>query len=106
VEGAATLEAWLARALALLRPRGSLTAIHRADRLDRLLAALAAGCGDLAVFPLWPRQGEAARRVLVQGRKGSGGPLRLLPGLVLHVAGGTYTPAAEAVLRDAAGLEL
>jgi tRNA1(Val) A37 N6-methylase TrmN6 len=106
VEGAATLEAWLARALALLRPRGSLTVIHRADRLDRLLAALAAGCGDLAVFPLWPRQGEAARRVLVQGRKGSGGPLRLLPGLVLHEAGGTYTPAAEAVLRDAAGLEL
>jgi tRNA1(Val) A37 N6-methylase TrmN6 len=44
--------------------------------------------------------------VLVQGRKGSGGPLRLLPGLVLHEAGGTYTPAAEAVLRDAAGLEL
>ena len=106
VEGAATLEAWLARALALLRPRGSLTVIHRADRLDRLLGVLAAGCGDLAVFPLWPRQGEAARRVLVQGSKGSGGPLRLLPGLVLHEAGGSYTPAAEAVLRDAAGLVL
>lgn len=104
VEGAPPLEAWLARALALLRPRGSLTVIHRADRLDRLLAALAVGGGDLAVFPLWRRQGENARRVLVQARKGGGGPLRLLPGLVLHEAGGAYTAAAEAVLRDAAGL--
>jgi tRNA1(Val) A37 N6-methylase TrmN6 len=106
VEGTPPLEFWLARALALLRPRGSLTVIHRADRLDRLLAALAVGAGDLAVFPLWPREGESARRVLVQARKGSGGPLRLLPGLVLHRADGAYTAAAEAVLRDAVGLAL
>src|SRR3546814_4245343 len=50
VEGAATLEIWLARALALLRPRGSVTVIHRADRSDRLLALLSAGCGDLALL--------------------------------------------------------
>lgn len=106
VEGAATLEVWLACALALLRSRGSLTVIHRADRSDRLLALLSAGCGDLALFPLWPRQGENARRVLVQARKGTGGPLRLLPGLVLHDAAGGYTAAAQAVLRDAAGLRL
>jgi tRNA1(Val) A37 N6-methylase TrmN6 len=106
VEGAPPLEAWLARALDLLRPRGSLTVIHRADRLERLLTALASGAGGLAVFPLWPRQGEEARRVLVQARKGSGGPLRLLPGMVLHETSGTYTAAAEAVLRDAAGLAL
>lgn len=106
VEGEPPLETWLTQAVALLRPRGSLTVIHRADRIDRLLAGLAGRCGDLAVFPLWPRQGEAARRVLVQGRKDSGAPLRLLPGLVLHEADGRYTAAAEAVLRDAAGLRL
>lgn len=106
VEGAPPLEAWLNRALALLRPRGSVTVIHRADRTDRLLAALAPRCGGLAVFPLWPRLGEAARRVIVRARPGSGEPLRLLPGLVLHEAGGGFTPAAEAVLRDAAPLDL
>jgi tRNA1(Val) A37 N6-methylase TrmN6 len=106
VEGAAALETWLACALALLRPRGSLTVIHRADRSHRLLAALSVGCGDLAVFPLWPRQGENAKRVLMQGRKSSSAPLRFLAGLVLHDAGGGYTAAAEAVLRDARGLDL
>ena len=106
VEGPADLAAWIACALGLLRPRGSLTVIHRADRMDRLLALLSPACGDLAVFPLWPRQGENAKRVLVQARKGSAGPLRFLAGLALHDAGGAFTPAAEAVLRDAGGLDL
>jgi len=106
VEGPADLAAWIACALGLLRPRGSLTVIHRAERLDRLLALLPPACGDLAVFPLWPRQGENAKRVLVQARKGSAGPLRFLAGLALHDAGGAFTPAAEAVLRDARGLDL
>jgi tRNA1(Val) A37 N6-methylase TrmN6 len=81
VEGAAALEVWLARAFSLLRPRGSVTVIHRADCIDRLLAALPPRCGDVAIFPLWPRQGENARRVILQARRGSGGPLRLLSGL-------------------------
>jgi len=33
-------------------------------------------------------------------------PLRLAPGLVLHGAGGAFTPEAEAVLRHAGGLRL
>lgn len=106
VEGTAGLDAWLSCALTLLRPRGSVTVIHRADRLHSLLTLITQSCGDVAVFPLWPRRGEAAKRVLVQGLKGSGGALRILPGLELHDAEGCYTPAAEAVLRDAQGLEL
>ena len=106
VEGAAGLDAWLNCALTLLRPRGSLTVIHRADRLHSLLRQIAPSCGDIAVFPLWPRRGEAAKRILVQALKGSGGPLRVLPGLELHDAEGCYTAAAEAVLRDACGLSL
>ncbi len=106
VEGPAGLEPWLTCAVALLRPRGSLTVIHRADRLHSILAVLSESCGDIVVFPLWPHEGEGAKRILVQGLKGSGGPLRVLPGLVLHDAAGGYTGAAEAVLRDAAGLAL
>jgi tRNA1(Val) A37 N6-methylase TrmN6 len=80
--------------------------IHRADRLGRLLALLAGNCGDMALFPLWPHHGENAKRILLQARKGSAGPLRLSHGLVLHDAAGGYTREAEAVLRDARGLEL
>jgi tRNA1(Val) A37 N6-methylase TrmN6 len=43
--------------------------------------------------------------VIVSARKGSRAPLALLPGVVLHRDDGGYSPAAEAVLRDAVALE-
>ncbi|NIA70217.1 methyltransferase [Pelagibius litoralis] len=106
VEGEAGLAAWMNCALGLLRPRGSLTLIHRADRLDEILARLSGDCGHLTVLPLWPRLGQPAKRIIVQARKGTGAPLRLLPGLALHDESGTYSAAAEAVLRKAEALPL
>jgi tRNA1(Val) A37 N6-methylase TrmN6 len=58
------------------------------------------------VFPLWAGQGRAASRVLVRARKQIAAPARLAPGLVLHEADGSFTAAAEAVLREARGLDL
>ena len=98
---------WLANCLRMLGPGGVLTLIHRADRLADTLAILRAPLGDLVVFPLWPRSGNRpAKRILVQGRKGSRGPLRLARGLVLHEDDGRFSAAAEAVLRHAEALEL
>ena len=44
--------------------------------------------------------------MLVQGRKGSRAPLRLMRGLVLHVEDGGFSAAAEAVLRGGQALDL
>lgn len=106
VEGAGDLDAWLDFCLARLRPKGSVTMIHRADRLDALLAGLHGRAGAIVVFPLWPRAGVAAKRVIVRARKGVATPVRLVPGLVLHGTDGAYTPAAEAVLRGGRALAL
>lgn len=105
-EGEAGLAVWLDRALGLLRPRGRFAVIHRADRLDELLARLHGRAGEIRVFPLWPSAGRAARRVLVGARKAVATPLRLEPGLVLHGPDGRFTAEAEAVLRDAAAIPL
>lgn len=99
VEGEAGLNAWVDCALALLQPRGSLTLIHRADRLNEILTLFSQDWGHLTVLPLWPRRGQPAKRIIVQARKGTGAPLRLLPGLALHGDDGSYSPEAEAVLR-------
>jgi tRNA1(Val) A37 N6-methylase TrmN6 len=107
VEHDLDLADWLAGCLRMLRPRGFLTLLHRADRLADALAALHGPLGDLVVYPLWPRAGaRPAKRILIQGRKGSRGPLSLMPGLALHDEGGRFTPAAEAVLRHAKPLPL
>lgn len=105
VETGATLADWIAVAAARARRKGTVTLIHRADRLDELLALLRAVAGDIAVMPLWPRRGAPAKRVLVRARTGVASPTRLLAGMALHETDGDYTPAAEAVLRDAARIE-
>jgi tRNA1(Val) A37 N6-methylase TrmN6 len=106
VEDGLDLAGWVAAAARALKPRGWLTLIHRADRVDEICTVLQPGFGSLTLFPLWPRAGESARRVLVQARRGGRSPAVLAAGLVLHEADGHYTPAAQAVLRDAAPLAL
>lgn len=106
VEGEATLTDWIATALSFLKRKGRLTLIHRADRLDAILAGLGDGAGETVVFPLWPKAGQPAKRVLVTARKGVATPLRLAPGLVLHEDDGAYTPAARSVLDAPRALPL
>ncbi|MCC2664936.1 MAG: methyltransferase [Geminicoccaceae bacterium] len=107
VEHQLELAGWLAACLRMLRPGGVLTLVHRADRLADALAPLRGPLGDLVIYPLWPGAGDRpAKRVLVQGRKGRRGPLRLARGLVLHDASGGFSAAAEAVLRHARDLVL
>ncbi len=105
VEGAARLPDWVAALARATRRGGTLTVIHRADRQPELLAAMDRVAGALVTFPLWPAGGKPAKRVLVQGRVGVGGPAGLAAGLTLH-AGGGFTPEARAVLEDAAALAL
>ncbi len=104
-EGEVDLAAWMRFAVNMLRPKGTLVVVHRADRLNHLLTALGSKVGEVMVYPLWPKPGRPAKRVLVRARKGSATPMALLPGLTLHEADGRYTAAADAVLRDGAGLQ-
>lgn len=106
IEGDVPLDEWLQFCVRMARPKGAVTVIHRADRLHEVLKALDGRLGELTVYPLWPGRGSdrAAKRVLVRGRRSVNGPLRLLPGLVLHAADGAFTDTAEAILRHAAPL--
>ena len=105
-EGAAGLGDWTDAVLRFARPGGGVTFVHRADRLDELLAALGRGAGGFVVFPLWPKRDRPAKRVLLRAVKGAKAPLRLAPGLLLHRDDGGYTAEAEAVLRGGRGLLL
>jgi tRNA1(Val) A37 N6-methylase TrmN6 len=101
-----TLAAWIRTAARLLRPRGTLTLIFRADGLVDLGRTLDAVFGAVTVLPVHPRPNEPAIRILVRATKASRAPLALFPGLVLNDAGGHPTPEAEAVLRAGASLPL
>jgi tRNA1(Val) A37 N6-methylase TrmN6 len=106
VEGAADLRRWLRFCLMMVRSKGTVTLIHRADRIDALLSEIAGRAGEVVVFPLWPGAGKPASRVLVRARKDIAAPARLAAGLVLHRPDGRFTEEAEAVLREAQPLDL
>jgi tRNA1(Val) A37 N6-methylase TrmN6 len=101
-----TLPAWIKTAARLLRPRGTLTIIWRADGLADVLRALDSAFGAATVLPVHSRPGEAAIRVLVRAARASRAPLTLLPGLVLNDRAGRPTAQAESVLRGGAVLPL
>jgi tRNA1(Val) A37 N6-methylase TrmN6 len=96
---------WLKQAVRFLKPKGRLFVVHRADRLGDILAGLAPlRVGEVRVFPLWPKDGKAATRVVVAARKDAKTPLEVLPGLLLHHPDGTYTDKADDILRRGAAL--
>jgi len=104
-EGGAGLVDWAVFLAASLRAGGTASLVLPAARFDAGVAALrAAGCGSFTLLPVAPHAGVPAKRVLLRARRGGRGPARILPALVLHEEGGAFTPAAEAVLRDAAAL--
>jgi tRNA1(Val) A37 N6-methylase TrmN6 len=100
------LEAWIGFLLKAVREGGTITLIHRADRLSDILALLAPKAGSVQVRPVLPFADQPAKRVLVRAVKTGRAPLRLLPPLVLHDReGGKHTAQAEAILRGAAALD-
>jgi tRNA1(Val) A37 N6-methylase TrmN6 len=89
-----------------VREGGTITLIHRADRLADILAGLLPKAGSFQVRPVHAFADEPAKRVLVRAVKTGKAPLRLLPALVLHDrgGGGKHTAAVEAILRGRAAL--
>jgi tRNA1(Val) A37 N6-methylase TrmN6 len=106
IEGAPGLDGWVKAAAGAVRHKGTVSFIHRGDRIDDLLAAFHGCLGGIIVFPLWPRPGKPAKRVIVSGRKGVTSPAQIHPGLILHTSDGSFSKAANAILQNGSSLLL
>ncbi len=100
------LPRWVASAAGLLKPRGVLTLIWRADALPEVDDALAESFGSIAILPVLPRAGAPAIRILVRAVKSGAGAALTRPGLILNDAQGKPTVTAEAVLRGGETLSI
>lgn len=100
------LPRWVRTAARLLRPRGTLSLIWRADSIAEVLRSLETAFGEILVLPVHSKPSAPAIRVLLRATKSSRAPLSLLPGLVLGDDAGRPTPEADAVLRGGAVLPL
>ena len=104
-EGPAGLADWIAAGVQRLRHKGTLTLIHRSERLGDILSLLSdRGAGDIQIYPLWPAVGRPATRLLIRARRGVRTPITLHPGSVLHQTNGGYSPDIQAVVAEGAAL--
>lgn len=88
---------WLKAARRVLKPRGGVSIIHRAEALGAILAALGSGFGAVEIRPIHAQAQKPAIRVIVSGRLGSRKPATLLPALVLNGDDGRFTIYSEAL---------
>ena len=103
--GPGLLELWAMALARLLRHRGTLTFIVPSRLLEDCMTAFrAAGAPVEWVYPIWPREGRAAKLMLARGRKQGRAPLTVASGLILHGGTGAFSPEAAAVLREGAAL--
>lgn len=100
------LAAWAGFLTKAVREGGTITVIHRADRLADLLTLLGDKAGSFQIRPVHPFADAPAKRVLIRAVKTGKAPLRMLPALVLHDRDGgeKHRPEAEAILRGEVGL--
>lgn len=91
---------WIDAAFHNLKPGGSLTMIHRADYVDKIIQGLGKKFGAIEIIPLYPKAGKEAVRVIVRALKDRRTPAKILPAIILHEDSGQYTAEADAILRD------
>ncbi len=99
-----TLDDWVTGAHRALKSNGTLTLIHRAEYLDKILQALGRKFGATEIFLFYSYAGDTANRVIVRTIKDRRSPAIIHAPIVLHEADGTYTQAADAILRDGKAL--
>lgn len=102
--GEVRVKDWIDCAYDCLKSNGTLTMIHRADNIDKIILGLGKRFGAVEIIPLWPKGGVPAKRVILRAIKHRKSPAHIHAGLVLHDAKGEYTEAVQKILRDAEAL--
>lgn len=92
------LEAWLKFCLKMLKPYGFLYLIHRAEALDEILSILYQKAGNIRLIPVYSKEKQKAKRVMLIAQKDSKTPMTITSPLIIHENNG-YTKTAEQILR-------
>jgi tRNA1(Val) A37 N6-methylase TrmN6 len=98
VATATTLATWVHAARRVLRSKGVLTLIWRADGIAEVLAALDRGFGSLQILPLHGDAQAPANRILVRATKGGRAPTQIHPALLLHDETGVPNKRVQEIL--------
>jgi tRNA1(Val) A37 N6-methylase TrmN6 len=103
---ATTLSKWVHAARRILKSKGVLTLIWRADGIAEVLAALDHGFGSLQVLPIHGDARGPANRILVRATKGGRAPTQIHPALLLNDESGVPNKRVQEILAGNGSLLL
>ncbi|WFU15526.1 methyltransferase [Bradyrhizobium sp. CB3481] len=103
---ATTLMKWVHTGRRILKSRGMLTLIWRADGIAEVLSALDHGFGSLQILPVHGDAGLPANRILVRATKGGRAPTQIYPALMLNDEPGVPNRKVQEILAGRASLPL
>jgi tRNA1(Val) A37 N6-methylase TrmN6 len=106
VASATTLESWVHAARRILKPKGVLTLIWRADGLAEVLSALDRGFGSIELLPVHANLTAPAIRILVRAVKGGRAPMQLHASLLLNDQSGVPNKQVQEILAGEGTLPL
>ena len=95
---------WVKRAGKRLKPKGSLTIIHRTESLLDIIAGLGE-FGDVRILPISSDIHLEAKTMIIQARKQTAGKLKLLPPFLTHDANKNETEHLKKITREGAQLQ-
>jgi tRNA1(Val) A37 N6-methylase TrmN6 len=98
VATATTLANWIHAARRILKSKGVLTLIWRADGIAEVLAALDHGFGSLEILPVHGDVKAPANRILIRATKGGRAPTQILPALMLNDESGVPNKRVQEIL--------
>ena len=101
-----TLSNWIHASRRILKTRGMLTLIWRADGIAEVLSALDHGFGSLQLLPVHGDARGPANRILVRATKGGRAPTQIHAGLMLNDESGLPNKAVQEILAGKGSLPL
>ncbi len=106
VATATTLANWIHAARRILKSKGVLTLIWRADGIAEVLAALDHGFGSLEILPVHGDVKAPANRILIRATKGGRAPTQIHAALMLNDESGVPNKKVQEILAGKGSLPL
>ena len=94
-----TLNEWLKFCLKMLKPFGKIYLINRVEAIDEILNTFSKRAGGIKIIPVYSKPGQQAKRILISAQKDSKAPTVICPPFYMYNSDGTYTRAADEILR-------
>lgn len=94
-EGEISLDIWLDYCIRKLRTGGLIAIIHRSHRMGDILQIFKGRIGNIKIIPIYSKQYQPAKHVIILGNKARKTPLELRAGFIMHDAKGNFLAEAK-----------